>query len=190
MASLSVNYFISLYSWRQKKEYSLRSTNFVLDKYMSLGMGFFIHHKSSALRAKLEAIPRQSDHLINTTQSFFQLIFELTMVLVILFTISPHLALLSCVFFSITGGVFNFIKKTINRIATEEVNSSINYDAKIQDILSRQILIFSTHSQEKEKDEFVEAYNLMQEKKYKIERINGLLNPFFLIFQIICVIII
>lgn len=157
---------------------------------MSLGMGFFINYKSSVLRAKLEAIPRQSDALIGTTQSFFQLIFEMGMVIVILMAISPRLALLACIFFSITGSVFNFIKKTINKIATEEMHASLQYDAKIQDILGRQMLICSSHTEEKERQEFVRAYNYMNDKRYSIERINSLINPCFLIFQITCIIII
>lgn len=55
-----VNYFISLYIWKQKQEYSLNSTTFLLKKYMSLGVGFFINNRSSLLRSKLEAIPGQA----------------------------------------------------------------------------------------------------------------------------------
>jgi subfamily B ATP-binding cassette protein MsbA len=190
VGSLVLNYFISLYIWEKKKDYTFRATTFVLQKYMSLGMGFFINYKSSALRAKLESIPKHSDTLIGIVQLFIQLFFEIIMIIVILFFISPRLAFFAVFIFFITAFVHRFIKKILQTATLQEVNLSLDYNARIQDILTRQALILATDNHAQEQKQFVHTYNKMMDSRYHIERVNNLLTPSFLTFQILCVIVI
>lgn len=112
------------------------------------------------------------------------------MIVAILFAVNYQLALLSLFFFSVSLFVLNLFKRYIGKITLKNVQISMDYNTRIQDILSRQALILTTNNQEKEQANFIDIYNNMMKAQYLITRFNNLINPLFLLFQIICIMII
>jgi len=189
LASMALNYFVWVYIWKQKQEYALQSTTFLLQKYMSLGVGFFINNQSSLLRSKLESVPVQAVGFIESTQYSMQLFFEVAMGIVILFSINLKLALISLLFFAISLFVFQFLKKIIRKATMDRTMAGINFNSILQEIIARQSLTIATNNQKVENQYFVDEYHKMTKKRFYFEQIENLLNPMFVLFQFISIMI-
>lgn len=187
LSNLVMNYVISLYIWNQKQIYSLRSTTFLLQKYMSLGTGFFINNKSSILRSRLESIPRDAVYFVELTQAAIQGLIEVAVVSVILFNINPPFAFISFAFFILSAAIFQCLKSIINRTTVNRAVAGIQFNSVLQDILSRSSLITATNNQEKESQYFMDEYAKMTKERFYFEQIQNLIYPFSILFQIIAV---
>lgn len=167
----------------------MQSTTFLLQKYMSLGVGFFINNQSSLLRSKLESVPVQAVGFIESTQYSMQLFFEVAMGIVILFSINLKLALISLLFFAISLFVFQFLKKIIRKATMDRTMAGINFNSILQEIIARQSLTIATNNQKVENQYFVDEYHKMTKKRFYFEQIENLLNPMFVLFQFISIMI-
>ncbi len=177
LSSLALNYIIGLYIWRKKQSYSLRATEKLFQKYISLWNSFFVQQKSSYLRAKIESIPNLIDWFITTTQRGMQAAFEIGSAFAILLYIDLYLSWIASLFMVFSVGIFFSIRNVVSRAYRSNLLSGISFGSIVQDILWRQSLMTSSNTVEDEMNYFTDEYGKMTQKKYRFEKIQNLINP-------------
>lgn len=183
--SMGINYFISMYVWREKQNFIMKANELVLNYYLMPGNTLFTKKKTSDIRAKLMQIGDNVSNFVTSTGNLINYSFDILSISIILIFISKQFFFYSFIFLIIYFFIFSFVKKNIRKKALEAQESNIAYNSIIQDTLHKYSLIQIFNTQKKEQDKFIKTFNSMLTNKGRVEKVNRILEPFTTLFEII-----